>query len=63
VVRGTPSSEKLLIRENINGHIGTTSREFEMVHVDLGYGKQNQEEEEILNFIVTYDLMIANTFF
>jgi hypothetical protein len=28
----------------------------------FGYGKQNQEGEEILNFAIVYDLMVANTF-
>jgi hypothetical protein len=28
-----------------------------------GYGEQNQEVEEILNFVVAYDLIITNTFF
>jgi hypothetical protein len=29
----------------------------------FGYGEQNQEGEEILNFAVGYDLMVVNTFF
>jgi hypothetical protein len=29
----------------------------------FGYGEQNQEGEDILNFAITYDLMVANTFF
>ena len=29
----------------------------------LGYGSRNQEGEEVLDFAVAFDLMIANTFF
>jgi hypothetical protein len=33
-----------------------------MVHGGFGYGDRNQEEENILNFAIAYDLMITNTF-
>jgi hypothetical protein len=36
---------------------------FERVHGVFGYGEQNQEGEDILNFAIAYDLMVANTFF
>jgi hypothetical protein len=29
----------------------------------FGYDEQNQEGEDILNFTIAYDLMVANTFF
>jgi hypothetical protein len=29
----------------------------------FGYDEQNQEGEDILNFVIAYDLMVANTFF
>jgi hypothetical protein len=63
MVRGVSSSEKLFIGEDLNGHVGTVKGGFESVHGGFGYGKQNQEGEDILNFAITYDLMIANTFF
>jgi hypothetical protein len=34
-----------------------------MIHGGFGYGEQNQEGEDILNFAIGYDLMVANTFF
>jgi hypothetical protein len=58
-----PSSEKLFIAGDLNGHVGTVRWGFERVHGGFGYGGQNQEEEDILNFVVAYDLMVANTFF
>jgi hypothetical protein len=33
-----------------------------LVHGGFGYSSRNQEGEEILDFVVAYDLMIANTF-
>jgi hypothetical protein len=58
-----PSSEKLFIGGDLNGHVGTGRGEFERVHEGFGYGEQNQEGEDILNFTIAYDLMVANTFF
>ena len=43
--------------------MGTTSAGFEAVHGGFGYGSRNQEGEELLDFAVAFDLMIANTFF
>jgi hypothetical protein len=63
MVRGVSSSEKLFIREDLNGHVGTVRGEFERVHRGFGYGEQNQEGENILNFAIVYNLMVANTFF
>jgi hypothetical protein len=64
IVRGISSNEKLFIGRDLNGHVGTTRRRFERVHGSVGYGEQNQEGEgeEILNFVVAYDFMVANTF-
>jgi hypothetical protein len=63
MIRGVSSSEKLFIRGDFNGHVDTTRWGFERVHEGFGYGEQNQEGEEILNFDVAYDLMVANTSF
>jgi hypothetical protein len=62
-VRRVPSSEKLFIRGDLNSRVGTVRGGFERVHGDFGYGEQNQEGEDILNFAIAYDLMVANTFF
>jgi hypothetical protein len=62
MVKGVPSSEKLLIGGDLKGHVGTVRGGFERVHGGFGYGEQNQEGEDILNFAIAYDLMVANTF-
>ena len=63
MVRAVPISEKLFIRGDLNGYVGTSSVGFEAVHGGFRYGSRNQEEEEILDFTIAFDLMIANTLF
>ena len=63
LVRAVPSSEKLFIGGDLNGHVGTSSAGFEVVRGGFVYGSRNQEGEEVLDFAIAFDLMIANTFF
>jgi Endonuclease-reverse transcriptase len=63
MVRALSITEKLFIGGDFNGHVGTIRGGFERVHGGFGYGEQNQEGEDILNFAIAYDLMITNTFF
>ena len=49
MVRVVPSSEKLFIGGDLNGHVGTSSACFEAVHGGFGYGSRNQEEEKVLD--------------
>jgi len=53
----------LTIITDLNGHIGPTSVGFGAVHGGFGYGSRNREGQEVLDFTVAFDLMIANTFF
>ena len=62
MVRVVPSSEKLFIGGDLNGHVGTSSAGFEAVHEGFRYDSRNQEGEEVLDFAIAFDLMIANTF-
>jgi hypothetical protein len=48
---------------DFNGHVGTISAGFKALHGGFMYGSKNQEGEEVLNFTITFDLLIANTFF
>jgi hypothetical protein len=58
-----PISEKLFIRGDFNGHIGSTRVGFDGVHKSFRYGSRNQEGDGILNFVLAYDLFVANTLF
>nr|AWA44767.1 hypothetical protein SO140N16_000001 [Saccharum officinarum] len=63
MVSTMPISEKLFIGGDLNGHVGATNVGFERVHGGFGYGSRNQEGEDVLNFALAYDLLIANTLF
>ena len=43
LIRAVPSSEKLFIGGDFNGHVGTTSVGFEAVYGGFGYGSRNQK--------------------
>jgi hypothetical protein len=61
LVSSVPISEKLFIGGDLNEHVGSTRVGFNGVHRSFGYVSRNQEGEDILNFVLTYDLIIANT--
>ena len=63
MVRAVPTSEKLFIGGDLNGHVGTSSVGFETVYEGFRYGSRNQKGEEVLDFAIAFDLMIANIFF
>jgi hypothetical protein len=63
LVSSVPISEKLFIGEDLNGHVGSTRVGFDGVHGGFEYGSRNQEGEGILNFVLAYDLIVANTLF
>jgi hypothetical protein len=51
MVRPIPIIVKPFI-EDLNGHVGTTSADFETVHGGFGYGSRNQKGEKVLDFAV-----------
>jgi hypothetical protein len=60
LVSSVPISEKLFIGEDLNGHIGSTRVGFDE---SFKYESRNQEGEGFLNFVLAYDLIVANTLF
>jgi hypothetical protein len=56
-------SEKLFIGGDLNSHVGAINVGFERVHGRFRYDSRNQEGEDVLNFALAYDLLIANTLF
>jgi hypothetical protein len=63
MVSTVPISEKLFIGGDLNGHVGATSVGYERVHGGFGYGSRNEGGEDVLNFALAYDLLLANTLF
>ena len=61
MVRAVPTNEKLFIGGDLNGHVGSTNAGYEVAHGGFGYG--SRKGENILDFGVPYNLVIANTFF
>jgi hypothetical protein len=62
MIRGVPSTEKLFIREiltvmlvQLERGLRWYMRVFDIVNIT--------KRQKILNFVVTYDLMVANIFF
>jgi hypothetical protein len=62
MVRAVPTNEKLFIGGDHNGHVGSTNAGYELAHGGVEYGSRDQGED-ILDFGVAYNLVIANTFF
>ena len=61
LVRAVPTNGKLFIGD-LNDHVGSTNAGYELAYGGFGYGSRNQGEN-ILDFVVAYKLVIANTFF
>ena len=45
-----PTSEKLFIGGDLNGHVGATNVGFERVHGGFWYDSRSQEGDDVLNF-------------
>jgi hypothetical protein len=56
-------SKKLFIGEDLNGYVGSIRVGFDRVYGGFGYGSRNQEGDDILNFVLAYDLIVVNTLF
>ena len=63
IVQGILIREKLFIGGDLNGHVGTSRYEFDSVHGGFGFGERNAPGNSILDFALSYDLILANTLF
>ena len=63
MVRVVSTNEKLFIGGGLNSHVGSINAGYELAHGGFGYGSRNQEGKDILDFVVVYNLVMANTFF
>ena len=61
IVSEIDDGEKLLICEDLNGHVGAGVEGFKGVHG--GFGKRNVEGEMILEFANALNFVVANTWF
>ncbi|XP_016558504.1 uncharacterized protein LOC107858359 [Capsicum annuum] len=63
VVRGVPSSEKIFIGGDFNGHIGSLSLGYDNVHGGFGFGVRNDEGAAFLDFARSFGLVVVNSSF
>ena len=63
VVRGVPSSEKIVVAGDFNGHIGALPGGFGDVHGGFGFGERNEERATLLDFVRSFRLVVVNSGF
>jgi hypothetical protein len=63
VVQGISYGERLFIGGDLNGHVGISRDGFESIHGGYGIGERNESGERILDFGLSYDMILANTWF
>ncbi|KAM3361145.1 craniofacial development protein 2-like [Capsicum galapagoense] len=63
VVRGVPSSEKIVVAGDFNGHIGALPGGFGDVHGGFGFGERNEEGATLLEFARAFGLVVVNSGF
>ena len=62
VVSKQPDNEFLFPCGDWNGHIGQQADSFEGVHGGVGYGERNTEGVRLLEFAVSNDTVVGNSF-
>ena len=63
VVQRISIKEKICIWDDFNGHVRTSRSGFENVNEGCGFGDRNETKNTILDFIVSYDIILVNTWF
>ncbi|XP_016544339.2 uncharacterized protein LOC107844437 [Capsicum annuum] len=63
VVRTMPSSEKIVIARDFNGHIGALPGGYDNVYGGFGFGDRNGEGAALLDFARVFGLVIVNLSF
>ncbi|XP_052178173.1 uncharacterized protein LOC127791967 [Diospyros lotus] len=63
LIQMIPRGEKVIIRGDLNGHVGRDGNGYREVHGGYGFGEINNEGKSILDFAMAYGLIITNTRF
>ena len=63
LIQMIPRGEKVIIGDDLNGHVGREGNGYREVHGGYGFGKINNEGKSILDFAMAYGLIITNTRF
>ncbi|XP_057533559.1 uncharacterized protein LOC130811315 [Amaranthus tricolor] len=62
-MRTIPEDEKLFLVGDFKGHIGTDADNYNLVHGGFGLGARNESGENLLEFALAKELVIANSIF
>ena len=57
------AEERCIVGGDLNGHVGQNNDVISRIHGGYGYAEGNTEGERIIDFAVSCDMVIANTFF
>ena len=63
IMRNIKPGEEIIIGADLNRHVGRDRSGFEQEHGYHCFGDRNEEVEDVLRFVQTYNLGIVNTFF
>ncbi|XP_047259193.1 uncharacterized protein LOC124891513 [Capsicum annuum] len=63
MVRSVPSSEKIIIAEDFNGHIGFLPGGYGDAHGGFGFSVRNGERDALLDFARSFGLVVVNSSF
>lgn len=58
-----PAEGRVILGDDLNGHIGRDRDIVERVHGEWGVGEQNEGGERVLDVPMAFDLAICNTFY
>ena len=61
LIEGTKKTERIMLGEDLNGHVGKESDGYEGVHGGEGYGMRNAEGERILEFCEAAGIIVWQT--
>ena len=61
IVQGIPIREKLFIGGDLNGHVGTNCYGFDSIYGGFTLGERNELGNSILDFALSYNLILVNT--
>ena len=58
-----PDREKLILGDDLNGQVETQNEAIEWIYGVWGIGERNQEGDRVLEFALSFDLVIWDKFF
>ncbi|XP_068212660.1 craniofacial development protein 2-like [Palaemon carinicauda] len=63
VMQDLEEQVRVIVGADLNGHVGSENEAIGRVHGGHGIGERNPEGERVVDFSVSFDMAIVNTFF